>query len=236
MGSGPLPPSIAGVEQAQSPEPGPRLVICDDERLVAEGLRGTLEPEYSVAGIAASGAELMALLGTATADCVLLEVGLVNPSGLEVLKTIHALHPGLKVLVLTIYEDRLIADTCLHLGANGFMPKSATADELKEALRQVLRGDRYVSPRVPKSSHRSGLAAAHLAMRGLTPRDQEIMRLMGDGARPAEVAAELGISRVTVSLHLKQIRRRLGVHSARELVRYAVLVAASIENGTYGGQ
>ena len=230
MGTGPLPPSIAGVEQPKGVEPRPRLVICDDERLVADALRGILEPEYSVVGVVASGADLMALLGTAEADCLLLEVGLTNPSGLDLLKTVHSLHPQLKTLVLTIYQDRIIAEACLRFGAHGFVPKSAPSEELQGALRQVLAGRRYLSPRIPKSSHGVGLAAGHLALRGLTPREQQVVRLIGEGLRTAEIGRRLGVTRNTIAFHIENIKRKLGFTSDRELLRYSVLLAACIED------
>jgi len=208
----------------------PHLVICDDERVVGDALRRVLEPEYSVIGVVASGADLTALLSRRPADCLLLEVGLTNPSGLDLLKTVHSLHPQLKVVVLTIHQDRIIAEACLRFGAHAFVPKSAPFDELQDALRQVLAGGRYVSPRIPKTGHGVGLAAEHLALRGLTPREQQAVRLMGDGLRAAEVGRRLAIKRNTVAFHIENIKRKLGFASDRELLRYAVLLAACIED------
>jgi len=223
MGTIQLPPSPA--ERTR-----PRLVICDDERVVADALRHTLEPEYSIVGAVASGADLTALLSSRPADCLLLEVGLTNPSGLDLLKSVHSLHPQLKVVVLTIHQDRIIAEACLRFGAHGFVPKSAPFEELRDALRLVLAGGRYLSPRIPKTGHGVGLAAQHLALRGLTPREQQVVRLMGDGLRAAEIGRRLGVRRNTVAFHIEHIKRKLGFASDRELLRYAVLLAACIED------
>jgi DNA-binding NarL/FixJ family response regulator len=213
----------------------PRLAICDDERLVADALRQTLEPEFHVVGVVPSGPDLMALLQGTRVECVLLEVGLTRPSGLELLKQLHSLHPQPKVLVLTLYQDRIIAESCLRAGACGFVPKRAPFEELQDALRQVLAGGRYLSPRVPKTSHGVGMEAEHLALRGLTRREQAIVRLMGDGLKPAEVARRLRIRRNTVAFHIEHIKRKLGCSSTREVLRYAILVAACIEDAQSPG-
>jgi DNA-binding NarL/FixJ family response regulator len=213
-----------------SPDP-PRLVICDDHRMVADSFRRMLEPTYTVAGVVASGAELLAFLRATEVDIVLLDLALPDISGLELLKSVREVQPRLKILVFTMYQDRVLADACLHDGADGFVPKIAGMEELLDAIGRVLAGECYRSPRVPKSSHGVALAASHPGLWRLTPQEEKVFRLLGEGLRPCEIAARIGLSRNTVAFHEKRIMRHLGIATRAALVRFAILLGASGNEG-----
>ncbi|HVM43856.1 MAG TPA: response regulator transcription factor [Gemmatimonadales bacterium] len=201
-----------------------RLVIADDHRMVVQGLEQMLGDRYDIAGVAYAGDELLALLERTPADVVLLDLSLPGRSGLDILPDIRALQPALKVLVLTMHADRVLAEAALAAGALGFVPKDAGMEELKLALTEVLAGRRYVSPRVPKSSHRMALDALHASLAKLTERQQTILRLLGQGLSSAEIGEKLGLSENTITFHRKRIRTVLGLTSEWELTRQAILV------------
>ncbi len=198
---------------------------------MAEAFRHLLEPAHTVVGVAHSGSELLTLLKTTPTDCLLLDLGLPDVSGLELLPTVTQGFPQVRVVVLTMYQDRVLADACLAAGAQGFVPKMASANEVLHAISEVLSGRRYLSPRVPKTSHGIGVAARHPGLWRLTPRQHEVIGLMGEGRRPAEIAASLGLSRSAVTLHIKHIMQTLGITSWHALVRFAVLVGSESHQG-----
>ena len=204
----------------------PRIVICDDHRVVADCFRRTLEPYYAVAGVVATGADLLPLLRRTEIDLLLLDLWMPGFSGLELLRAARGAQPAMKILVITVCCDRVLAEACLHDGANGFFPKTAGREELLDAMARVLAGEQYLSPLVPKTSHDVGLEAAHAALWRLTPQQHEVFRLLGQGLRPYEIAARIGRSQNTVEFHVKGIKRNLGIQLDAELVRIAVLLGA----------
>jgi len=209
----------------------PRLVIADDHRMVVQGLEQMLGERFDIVGVAYAGDELLALLRGTTADGLLLDLSLPGRSGLDILPDIRALQPDLKVLVLTMHADRVLAEASLAAGALGFVPKDAGLEELELALRQVLAGQRYVSPRVPKSSHRVALDALHASLARLTERQQTILRLLGRGLTSVEIGNELGLTEATITFHRKRIRTILGLSSEWELTRQAILVHLATGEG-----
>ena len=212
----------------------PRLVLVDDHRLVVDGLRQMLGRHYDVVGVAYAGDELLALLRRTPADVVVLDLSLPGRGGLELLPEIHAIQPDLRVLVLTMHVDRILADAALAAGASAFVPKDAGMDELERALESVLAGHQFISERVPRTSHRLGPDAVHASLSRLTPRQQTIIRLIGQGRTSAEIATQLGLTESTITFHRQRIRRLLGLASEWELVRHAILVEVASKERARG--
>ncbi len=212
------------------------LILVDDHRLVIEALAKLLAREYTVVSALCDGLQLLELLKRRGADCIVLDLDMPSASGLSLIPRIRRLQPGAKILVLTMLQDREIADAALAAGADGFASKEATYTELTAAIAEVLAGRRYVSPRVPKSSHRAGLGAQHLALRRLTLRQQEIVLLMGEGIPATAIAQRLGLSPSTITFHKHNLMRVLGIDAEADLRQYAVLVRASAGAATEGAQ
>ncbi len=211
----------------------PKLVIADDHRMVVQGLEQRLRERYEIAGVAYSGDELLNVLKRAAPDVLLLDLSLPGRNGLEILPDIRALRPGLRVLVLTMHVDRVLAEAALGSGATGFVPKDAGMEELESALTEVLAGRRYLSPRVPKVSHRLALDAMHASLARLTRRQQQILRLIAQGKSSVEIGKKLGLTESTITFHRARIRKVLGLASEWELLRHAILVnlATGAEDG-----
>ncbi len=202
-----------------------RIFIADDHPMLVEALRTLLEPHFDIAGTANSGDAILAALPAARPDALLLDLNMPGRSGLDLLPVLVRGFPALRILVVTMYVDRVLAEASLLAGAHGFVPKDSHVDELVVALNEVLAGRRYVSPNVPRQSNRVSLGARHLGLARLTPRQQDIVRMIGAGRTTAEIADALGVSVHTVSFHRKNIRRVLGIDSDWGLVRYAILVS-----------
>lgn len=210
-----------------------RVFIADDHPMLVEALSTLLAPHFDVVGVAHSGDALLAALPASPADALLLDLNMPGRSGLDLLPDLVARHPSLKILVVTMYVDRVLADAALLAGAHGFVPKDSKVDELVVALNEVLAGRKYVSPNVPRQSNRVSMGAQHLGLARLTPRQQDIVRMIGAGKSTSDIADALGLSVHTVSFHRKNIRRVLGIESDWGLVRYAILV--SVADGDAAG-
>ena len=204
--------------------PRPRLVIADDHRLLVQGLQKMLGKRFHIVGVAYAGDELLGLLRSTTADCLLLDLSFPGRSGLDILPEIQALQPDLRIVVLTMHVDRVLAEAALAAGALGFVPKDSGMDEVERALTEALAGRRYLSTRVPKFTHGVGLDATHLSLSRLTPRQQEILRLLGQGKTSGEIGDSIGVTESTITFHRARIRKILGLSSEWEMARFAILL------------
>jgi DNA-binding NarL/FixJ family response regulator len=210
-----------------SHRPRPRLLLVDDHHLVLEGLRLELQDEYEIAGMVATGEEVLDACRRLHPHCVLLDLGLPGRSGLEVILDMHAEFPEIKIIVVTMYRDRVLAEAALQSGAQGFVPKDAGPAELKVALTEVLGGGRYLSPLVPKHGPRHAPGAVAFGLAKLTPRQRQVVELIGDGMSTERIAQELHLSHWTVTFHRTRIRKALGLDTEWSLLRYAILVRMS---------
>jgi DNA-binding NarL/FixJ family response regulator len=201
-----------------------RLLIVDDHALMCQGLRAILEPEYTVVGIIHDGESVLLAVRQLRPDVVLLDLSLPGKSGTEVL---HDLLTGTTtppaVIVLTMHVERALAEHMIALGARAFLPRDAHLAELRNAIDAATSGRRYISPRVPPHAE----ADAHRYPRGyiqLTPRERQIVRMIGAGLTSDRIADELRISYHTVHFHRTNVRRKLGFHTDYEMNRFAILV------------
>lgn len=205
-----------------------RLCIVDDHQMFREGVAASLAAECDVVGTVGSGAELLDVLRRHPVDCVLLDLSMPGMNGLEVLPEARHVSPATRFVIVTMFADRGLATEALRLGAAGYVPKDAGVGELLVAIRHVMAGELYLSPKVPKTSHRVGLAARHPGLSAMTPRQQEIFIRFGQGESWSEIANDLHVSGSTVTFHKQNIARLIGIHSESELRRLATLLAAEV--------
>jgi DNA-binding NarL/FixJ family response regulator len=206
----------------------PRLYLVDDHQLLLEGLKLALQEKYDIVGTANAGAGVVSACLELRPDAVVLDLSLPDRSGLEIIADLRTEVPEVKILVVTMHADRVMADASLQTGAHGFLPKDAGIPELTAALARVLAGERVVSDRIPRlGTTRPTLADAALGLAQLTPRQRRIVHLIAEGKRTADIAAEIGCSAATVSFHRMGIRKALGLQSEFALLRYALLVRLS---------
>ncbi len=206
----------------------PRLFLVDDHQLLLEGLKLALQEQFDVVGTANTGAEVLNSCRELRPDAIVLDLSLPDRSGLEIIADLRAELPEVKILVVTMHADRVMADASLQTGAHGFLPKDAGIPELTAVLGRVLAGERVVSQRIPKmGTTRPTLDDAALGMAQLTPRQRKIVHLIAEGKRSADIADEIGCSAATVSFHRMGIRKALGLQSEFALLRYALLVRLS---------
>lgn len=206
----------------------PRLFLVDDHQLLLEGLELALRDRFDIVGTTTAGTGVVESCRELKPDAVLLDLSLPDRSGLEIIADLRAELPQIKIVVVTMHADRVMADASLQTGAHGFLPKDAGIPELTNAITRVLAGHRVISDRIPKLiTTRSSVADAALGLAQLTPRQRKIVHLIGEGQRTSDIAAELGCSAATVSFHRMSIRKALGLQSEFALLRYALLVRLS---------
>ncbi|MFI5214663.1 MAG: response regulator, partial [Gemmatimonadales bacterium] len=199
-----------------------RLMIVEDHPLVAQGLRALLEDHFVFAEMVQDATLVLAALARVKPALVLLDLSMPEKNGIELLPQIKRALPTVKVLVVTMHLDRALANLAFKVGADGFVPKEATAEELRGAIDAVLRGERFLSSRVPKRAYRGVGVLANPAMDRLTPRQLQILKLMGEGKTGPEVATALGLSPRTIEFHRARMREVLGVPSESGLMRFAL--------------
>lgn len=203
-----------------------KVLIVDDHALFRRGLRNLLAtyPDIEVVGESASGAEAIAMLPEVKPDLVLLDIGMPGMNGLEALKRMKQSSPDVKVLVLTQYDLEEYLYTVLRSGGHGYVLKETASEEIVFAIRATSEGRAYLSPGILQvlidefvRSDPSGQIPDKL-----TPREEEILKLLALGRSGREVADRLGISLKTVQTHRYHIMDKLAISNRAELVRYAI--------------
>jgi len=194
-----------------------RIAIAEDQRLIRELLAQMLAREegFEIVGQADTGREAIALVQSVRPDMLVLDVGLPDMDGIEVARSIRRTHPDLRILALSVHEEPQFVQRMLKAGADGYVVKSAAATELMGALRSLKEGRTYLSPAAARSPASGGAAP-------LAPREREILVLIANGKRSAQIARELSISVGTVEAHRRNIMAKLGLHNVAELTKYAV--------------
>jgi DNA-binding NarL/FixJ family response regulator len=204
-----------------------RLVLVDDHGLMLEGLRAALQDTYDIVALVGSGAEGVRAVRKHHPDLVLLDLSLPDQSGLEVIQELHGIAARVKILVVTMHRDRVLADAALQSGAQGFVPKDADVAELRHAVSEVLAGNNYVSPLVPQRLSYRSTDKLQFALSQLTPTQQRIIRLIGEGRSSASIARRLHLTKATITFHRVRIRQTLGLKDEWALLRHAILIRLS---------
>lgn len=206
-----------------------RVLLVDDHHLLLDGLRLALRGSCEIVGMLTTGSEVLSECLRLSPDVIVLDLSLPDRSGLEVIVDLHAAAPCVKIVVVTMHADRVLADACFQSGAHAFLPKDAGISELKRALAEVLGGRRFVSSLIPQHSHRYSPEGAAVGLGRLTPRQREILRLLGEGKSTPRIAEQLCLSPNTVTFHRVRIRKALGLDSEWTLMRYAFVARMSEE-------
>ncbi|HJW03651.1 MAG TPA: response regulator transcription factor, partial [Azospira sp.] len=155
-------------------------------------------------------------------DVALLDIDMPGFSGIEVMAEIRRFAPAMKILVLSGIDRPDVVDAALAAGANGYLLKDFVLGELQLALATVTRDESYLSPKIQQQLISSLRTSRQGHPSGLTPRQQEILRLVASGRTTKEIARDLGISPKTVEFHRAQLMEKLGIHEVAGLTRYAM--------------
>ncbi len=204
-----------------------KILIVDDHSMVREGLRLRISafPDLEVCGEAVSEDEAMLLVKQTSPHLVIVDISLKGGHGIELIKRIKSSFPSIKMLVSSGFQESLYAERALRAGALGYLNKQDSGEKVIEAIRTVLRGERYVSPVITQRLVSQALGTKSESKDPidlLTDRELEIFRMIGKGQTSSAIANDLLLSIHTIDTHRENIKRKLGLKNASELSRQAV--------------
>jgi DNA-binding NarL/FixJ family response regulator len=202
-----------------------RILIADDHGIVRSGLRLLLDrqPDMEVVAEAADGAEAVELALRERPDLCILDVGMPRLTGLQATREIKAQAPEMKVLILSMHRDERYLFEALKAGASGYVLKAEADQDLVEASRSVGRGEAFLTNAAERSLIRDWMSSDEEGPREpLTPREQEVVKLIAEAHTNAQIAGVLHLSEKTVESHRGNVLRKLGMRDRVELVRYAI--------------
>lgn len=200
-----------------------RILLADDHTLVAEAIKRLLEPEFEVVGVVADGRSLVREACALKPDVVLVDLNMPMLNGLDASEQLKAAHPGMKIIVLTMNEDAEIAAQTMRTWASGYLLKKSAGSELVKAVREVLRGGKYITPALEDIlAELSTRERAPEAGRVLTQRQREVLQLLAEGRTMKEAAAILNVVARTVAFHKYRIMQDFGLANNSELLRFAI--------------
>lgn len=219
------------------------VIIADDHPIFLEGLERLLSSSFHVIATAVDGRSLVEAACQHRPDAVLIDYVMPDLDGLAALNEIRAAGLDCKVIILTVHADPVYAIKCLEAGADGYILKTEGSVSICDAVRAVLLGNRWVSPRIAaeveelRSKEATGATGEPEAdvVASLAPRQRQIIRLICAGEAAKQVGATLGVSRKTVEYHKYKLMRRLGLTTTAEFIKFAVKWRLDAEESSLQG-
>ena len=200
----------------------------DDHPLVREGLTTLIhrQPDLSVCGESEDAPHALQGISAAKPDLAIVDISLKDSSGIELIKNIKRLHPGIAVIVLSMHEERLYAERAMRAGARGYIMKRETAKTVVSVIRHVLAGNIYLSEKLTevfaKAFLNGNLPSDDSPVEQLSDRELEVFQLLGQGYETRQIAETLKIGMKTVQGYCARIKEKLKLANAAELLREAV--------------
>jgi DNA-binding NarL/FixJ family response regulator len=201
----------------------PRILLADDHTLVVEGFRKLLETEFEIVGVVLDGRALLAAALQQKPDVIVLDIGMPFLSGIDAGRELKRLVPRTRLIVLTMNEDPDIAREALRHWASAYLVKKSAGTELISAVREVLKGKSYVTPRLAQRLMDEFVRDPRLGRtKELTPRQREVLHLLAEGRTMKETADLLHLTPRTVAFHKYRIMDEFGLKTNSDLVRFAI--------------
>jgi DNA-binding NarL/FixJ family response regulator len=203
------------------------IFLVDDHPLVREWLTTLInqQPDLTVCGAAESAAPALSSVAAAQPNLVIVDINLKDSSGIELIKNLKELHPGVAVLVLSMHDESLYAERVFRAGARGYVNKRETAQKVVEAIRRVLDGKLYVSEKTAEvlaAQMIQGRAVNRSSIELLSDRELEVFDKLGRGFGTRQIAEDFHVSVKTIQAYCARIKEKLDLASATELLRDAV--------------
>lgn len=203
-----------------------RIVVVDDHPMMRDGLsmRIVAQSGWEVCGVAATEDEGFDIIAGQSPDLVLVDISLKSGNGIELIKRVRAKNSCVKFLAISAYKESLYAERALRAGALGYLNKQETNERLVDAIRTVLRGERFLSETLKTKLVTFALGNAPVEQEPidrLSDREKEIFRLIGDGLTTGAIAEQLHLSTHTIDTHREHLKRKLNAGTANELSRMA---------------
>jgi len=200
-----------------------RILLADDHTLVAEAFKRLLEPEFEVVGTVGDGRALLRAAAELKPDLVLVDLNMPLLNGLDASEQLKQALPKIKIIVLTMNEDPEIAAETMEKWASGYLLKKSAGSELSKAVRDVLRGGRYIAPALREAiEDLDSRDSRPDSTRSLTARQREVLQLLAEGHTMKEAAAILNVATRTIAFHKYRIMQDFGLENNSDLVRFAM--------------
>ena len=206
-----------------------RIVLAEDHTILREGLRAllTADPNFEIIGEAADGRAAVRFVEKQIPDLILMDLSMPRMTGMDAIREIKKRYPQTKIIALTVHKTEEYLRTTLQAGADGYVLKDATHDELMMAIQSVLKGKTYLSPGVSGKVIEGYLEGKEgqmpLSTLGLlSQREREVLKLIAEGYKNKEIATDLCISLKTVEKHRANLMKKLDLHNAAALTAYAI--------------
>ena len=202
-----------------------RIVLADDHTIVREGLKQILlaADGFEIAGEACDGHEAIKAVRELDFDLLLLDMSMPGKSGIELIKQIRAEKPKLRILVLSMHEERQYAIRAIRAGASGYLTKESASRQLVEAIRKVASGGAFISPEVAEQLALGAMPDAKGALHeSLSDREFQVFRMLAEGKSVSDIAERLHLSAKTVSTHKANIMQKMHMETTGDLIRYAL--------------
>ena len=206
-----------------------RILIADDHTILRAGIRSLLDlmPDFQVVGEVDNGKDAIYHAGQLKPDLVLTDLSMPKTNGTDAIQRIKSRYPDIKILVLTVHKTEEHVHAALKAGADGYVLKDDTSDELINAISNILVGKTYLSPSICSEVVMGYLADPNKEKKSstldlLTTREREVMKLIAEGFRNKDVAKYLSISLKTVEKHRSNMMKKLDLHSASNITSFAI--------------
>ncbi len=206
----------------------PRVPLADDHSILLAGISKLIEAQCEVVGTVTDGRALVAAAQQLKPDLIIVDIAMPLLNGMDAVRQLVQLLPDCKVFFLTMLDNPRYATATFKAGASGYLLKQAAALQLSEAIETILHGNHYLSPELMKPMMDQAVRAGELLpvkgdAEGLTPRQREVLQLIGEGKRTKDIAAVLNVSIKTVEFHKTCLMNALGLHTTAELMRFAIM-------------
>ncbi|HUU49897.1 MAG TPA: response regulator transcription factor [Nitrospinota bacterium] len=201
------------------------MLLADDHKIVLEGLRSLLEPEYEIVGAVEDGRELLAKAKELRPDVIIADISMPKLNGIEAVSQIKKTDSQIKVIFLTMHPDVTYAKRAFEAGASGYVLKHSASTELITAIEEALKGRTYVTPMIAGELMQFYKKETYIKddiTKKLTPRQREVLQLLAEGHSAKEIASILNISTRTVEFHKYRMMEELNINTTAELVQYAI--------------
>ena len=218
---------MAQAKQSQVKDNRKRVLLVDDHAVVRYGMAQIInqQSDLVVCGEEEDAAHALSAIGKLKPDLVIADISLKDSSGLELMRNIKAQYSGLPVLVVSTHDESIYAEIAFRAGALGYLMKAEALDKIVSAIRRVLSGNVYVSDalaaKMLQQQVRGQKDIEQSPVKGLSDRELEVFQLIGQWKKTKEIAQELHLSIKTIEYYREQIKQKLNLNSAVELIQHA---------------
>lgn len=217
---------MATIQKSKS-GPQTRIFLVEDHAMVREGLAEAIrrEPDLMVCGEADEAGKATQMIQQTKPDLAIVDLGLKNSNGLDLIKNLHVQSPGLRILVVSMYEESIYGERAMRAGAKGFITKQEAISDVLKAVRQILNGEIYLSEKLKTQIARKIVGHGVSEPRPtdkLSDRELQILTFIGEGRSARQMADALHLDISTVETYRSRIKEKLGFSETNELLQYAI--------------